>query len=132
MKYLFDASSILEAITKDKIEVLSANYTVELARYELGNTIWKRIRLLGKVNREEYTRLISLVKRVLKLMETLSIECHETQIAEVAAKLNITFYDAAYVFHAKQKNIPLVTEDKELKTKTATFIKTQSLKEIPS
>ena len=132
MKYLFDASSILEAITKDKIEVLSVNYTVELARYELGNTIWKRIRLLGKVNREEYTRLISLVKRVLKLMETLSIECHETQIAEVAAKLNITFYDAAYVFHAKQKNIPLVTEDKELKTKTAAFIKTKSLKEIPS
>ena len=132
MKYLFDASSILEAITKDKIEVLSVNYTVELARYELGNTIWKRIRLLGKVNRMEYTRLISLVKRVLKLMEVLSIECHETQIAEIAAKLNITFYDAAYVFHAKQKNIPLVTEDKELKTKTAAFIKTKSLKEIPS
>ncbi|RLI96776.1 MAG: toxin VapC, partial [Candidatus Aenigmatarchaeota archaeon] len=41
MSYLFDTSAIFRAIKEGKIEILAGNYTIELARYELGNAIWK-------------------------------------------------------------------------------------------
>jgi hypothetical protein len=41
MKYLFDSSAIFRAIKENKIDLLTGNYTLELARYELGNIVWK-------------------------------------------------------------------------------------------
>ncbi|MEM2148079.1 MAG: hypothetical protein QXJ94_05695 [Candidatus Bathyarchaeia archaeon] len=41
MKYLFDSSAIFKAIKENKINLLIGNYTLELARYELGNILWK-------------------------------------------------------------------------------------------
>ena len=45
MKSLFDSSAIFRAVKENKIEFLAGNYTLELARYELGNIIWKDMRL---------------------------------------------------------------------------------------
>ncbi len=42
MSFLFDASSIFEAIIQGNIKVLSGNYTIELAKYELNNILWKQ------------------------------------------------------------------------------------------
>lgn len=127
MSYLFDASSIFEAIVRNKVEVLAGNYTVELARFELGNVLWKR---RDCVNAEEYKRLASLVKRTLNLMEVLSIDCNEAEVAELADRLNITFYDASYVFLAKSKNLSLVTEDKKLKSRVKDHIEILSLNDL--
>ena len=127
MSYLFDASSIFEAIVRNKVEVLAGNYTVELARFELGNVLWKR---RDCVNAEKYKSLASLVKRTLNLMEVLSIDCNEAEVAELADRLNITFYDASYVFLAKSKNLSLVTEDKKLKSRVKGHIEILSLNNL--
>ena len=65
-------------------------------------------------------------------MKVLSIDCSEAEVAELANRLNISFYDASYVFLAKSKNLPLVTEDKKLKSRVKGHIATLSLDDLSS
>ena len=53
MKSLFDSSAIFRAVKENKVEFLAGNYTLELARYELENIIWKDCVLLAKVSEQE-------------------------------------------------------------------------------
>lgn len=39
MRYIFDSSSIFRAIMDDRVESLPGSYTLELARFELGNIL---------------------------------------------------------------------------------------------
>ncbi|MEM2739989.1 MAG: type II toxin-antitoxin system VapC family toxin [Candidatus Bathyarchaeia archaeon] len=130
MKFIFDSSSIFEAILKDKVAVLVGNYTLGLARYELGNLVWKRISLIKDIGRDDYRRLIAIVKRVVNLMEILDINCYEADIAELAENLDLTFYDASYVLLAKSKGIPLVTEDKDVRSKARSYIKILTIEDL--
>ncbi|MEM2342391.1 MAG: type II toxin-antitoxin system VapC family toxin [Candidatus Bathyarchaeia archaeon] len=130
MKYIFDSSSIFRAITEDKIEVLAGNYTLNLARYELGNIIWKRRMLLNDLERDEYKRLMEIIKGTLNLMEIIDINCHEANIAELAENLNLTFYDASYIFLAKSMVIPLVTEDRNIKIRAENQIKILTMEDL--
>lgn len=130
MNYLFDSSSILRAISKDKISALAGNYTLDLARYELGNLIWKRRTLIKDLGRDECKQLIEVIKRTLSIMEILSIKCHEAEIAEISENLNLTFYDASYVFAAKSKSTPPVTGDSEIKRKASNYIRILSVEDL--
>jgi len=60
-------------------------------------------------------------------MEVLDIECHEAEVAELAESLNLTFYDASYIFLAKSKGMSLVTEDKDIKNRVRDYIKVLSI-----
>lgn len=130
MKYLFDPSAIFKAIKENKIDVLVGNCTLELARYELGNVLWKSFVLEGKATDAEIKSLAKIVKRVLGVMEVLQIDCSEEEILEIANKAKITFYDASYVYCAKAKNLTFVTEDTRLLKKAAAQINTSTLRDI--
>lgn len=132
MKYLFDSSAIFKAIKENKIEILVGNYTLELARYELGNTLWKSFRYEEKITNMQIKSILKIVKRVLGLMEVLQISCDEEEIFETANKLKVTFYDASYVHYAKSKSLTLITEDKHLIKKVEPQINTLTLDNIPS
>ena len=119
MSNLYDSSAIFRAIKENTVEALLGNYTTELARYELGNTIWKKTILQKEITYDESKKLIRLLKQVLYLMETLRTDCQEEQILDLAGKLKLTFYDASYVFHAKERNLTLVTEDETLTKKAS-------------
>ncbi len=114
MNYLFDASSVFKAIKENRVEILAGNLTLELARYELGNTLWKQT-LREHLNREELRELTTLTTQVLSLMHVQTIAEHEEEVLETALELNLTFYDASYLYSAKQNNLPLVTEDTHLR-----------------
>ncbi|MEM3479415.1 MAG: type II toxin-antitoxin system VapC family toxin [Candidatus Bathyarchaeia archaeon] len=130
MKYVFDSSSIFEAIIEDKISVLAGNYTLDLARYELGNLIWKRRALVRDLKEDEYRRLMEIVKRTLNLMEVLNINCCEASVAELAGNLNLTFYDASYIFLAKSRGVSLVTEDKNIRSRAGNYVKVLTVKDL--
>lgn len=130
MKALFDSSAIFKAIKENQIDCLVGNYTLELARYELGNVLWKNYCLQAKVSGREADALTKIVKQTLDLMAVIQIECTEEEILETAAKLEITFYDASYVSHAKTKQLALVTEDQQLARKVASYVKAQTLDSI--
>lgn len=130
MKYLFDSSAIFKAIKENKIELLAGNSTLELARYELGNIIWKDFFLQAKTTKEEMKMLVKAIKRTLDLMETIPIACSEEGILETATQLELTFYDASYAYHAESKELTLITEDLRLIKKITPVIKTSRLNEI--
>jgi len=130
MKYLFDSSAIFKAIKENKIEALVGNYTLELARYELGNVLWKNFALQVKATDQEIKILTKVIKQTLNMMEILQINCNEQEILQTAAKLEITFYDAAYTHCANVKELTLITEDSQLLKKVSPYIKASKLNDI--
>ena len=66
----------------------------------------------------------------LNLMEITQIDCAEEEILETAAKLKITFYDAAYVHHAKAKGLSLITEDVQLQKKITHYVNSSKIDDI--
>lgn len=130
MKYLFDSSAILKAIKENKIDLLIGNYTLELARYELGNILWKNFSLQAKIPDKEIKTLAKIIKQTLNLMEITQITCNEEEILETATQLKITFYDASYTYHAKAKELSLITEDLHLLKKITPYINASTLNDI--
>jgi len=130
MKYLFDTSAIFKAIQENKIDLLIGNHTLELARYELGNILWKNYHLQEKATHTEIKKLTNIIKQTLNLMKIAQINCTEEEILETATKLEITFYDASYVHHAKAKELDLITEDQQLAKKITPHLKTSNLSDI--
>jgi predicted nucleic acid-binding protein len=127
MNCLFDSSAIFRAIKENKIEVLARNYTLELARYELGNIIWKDCVLQAKVSEEESRMLVKTIKHTLNLMDVLEIAGYEEEILAIALQLRITFYDASNVCFAKAKELQLITEDLRLMKKVTPTINASTL-----
>ena len=130
MKYLFDSSAIFKAIKENKIDFLIGNHTLELARYELGNILWKNYSLQAKATDQEIKKLAKIIKQTLNLMEITQINCTEEEILETATKLKITFYDASYTYHAKNKKLILITEDLQLLKKITPYTKASKLNDI--
>jgi predicted nucleic acid-binding protein len=130
MKYLFDSSAVFRAIKENKIELLTGNGTLELARYELGNIVWKNYILQEKVSEQEAKLMTKAIKHTLTLMDVMSIAGSEEEILETARQLKITFYDASYAYFAKMKELHLVTEDARLIKKTSATINVSTLDDI--
>ena len=127
MKYLFDSSAIFRAIKENKVEVLAGNCTLELARYELGNIVWKDFVLQQRVLEEESKKMARTIKHTIGIMDILGIAGFEEEILETATRLKITFYDASYVYCAKTKGLRLITEDSRLAKKVTPTINVSAL-----
>ena len=87
MKYLFDSSAIFRAIKENKIEILNGNYTLELARYELGNIVWKDYVLQAKISETESKMMARTIKHTLTIMDVLGIASNEEEILDAAIQL---------------------------------------------
>ncbi|MBS7623066.1 type II toxin-antitoxin system VapC family toxin [Candidatus Bathyarchaeota archaeon] len=123
MSYILDSSAIFKTIKEGDVETLLGNHTIDLARYELGNTVWKQHVLHKKLSNDESRRLVRLIKEVLSIMEVSGIGCREEEILSIAQELHLTFYDSSYVLYSKEKNLPLVTEDETITEKAKPHIK---------
>jgi len=113
VKYVFDASAIIKVVElrpTNAVKVLSDQYTADLAYYEIGNFVWKLYRRSiitdAKTYIELFTELLSRMR-----IEEVGLR---TDVLEVAIGHGLTYYDAAYLWLAKQLDATLVTEDKEL------------------
>ena len=114
MRFIFDSSSIFRAIQTNRIRVLMERHTLDLARYELGNILWKEHALYKRLTRGELEDLMNIVKDVLGLMHILRTDCHEEDILRLSVRMGVTFYDASYCYFADRDRMVLVTEDREL------------------
>lgn len=128
MSYVFDSSSIYSLLTQGKIGLLGGNYTVFLAKFELGNVVWKEVFLHKRISREEGLRLISFISNVLDTMNLEDVNCKESE--EIALDYGITFYDASYVWLARKLDLPLITEDNKLREAVKKDLKVLSTKDI--
>jgi len=113
-KYLLDASAIYPLTLKlrEKLLLHRGLFAVlDLTIYEVGNAIWKGYRR-GKIL--NVLPVAKLFEEVLKDLEKLSIGSVLHEVLDVAAKSNITVYDASYIHVARKHRLKLVTEDEDL------------------
>ena len=89
MKYLFDSSAIIRAIKENKIDLLTGNDTLEIARYELGNIVWKDYLLQSKISKEEARALMNAIKHALNAMEVHQIAPKEEEILETSGRTGL-------------------------------------------
>ena len=85
--------------------------SVGLWRYELGNVFWKKLRF-GDGGEEPGLRL-SLTEAGSFLLETVDdVDCGA--VWAIATTLGLTFYDASYVWLARNRSLELRTRDKQI------------------
>ena len=134
--YVFDSSAIailLKRTGEKAVKILKNQQTLDLARYELGNILWKESVLRKSISIEEAISKAKHLAKLFKIMEIFKIETDMdfAETMKIASKLKLTFYDAAYLYVARKNKLKLVTEDKELKEKAEKInIKTLSVMEI--
>jgi len=107
--------------------VLWESSTVSLVYYEVGNVVWRECFLLKRIIPKEATKLLKSIFAMLQAMDVAVLEDEEvgSAILNMAGRLNITYYDAAYLIEA-QKLKTLVTDDEKL-TKAAKSVSVKTL-----
>jgi len=130
MSYVFDSSSLLEAMKRNATAALAGNYTLDLAMYELMNALWKQHALLHRIGGDELNSLVTISKEVMNVLEILSTGCHEEEVIKLSSQLKLTFYDASYVFHAINTGASLVTEDEQLIDRVRSRVRAIRLREV--
>ncbi len=135
MKYLFDASSILQIIKnlneQKTLHLLTDSYVLDLAKYEVGNAIWKQNALRHSVDEKEFYQLLDLFSKILPKAKVVAVEDGELRnVAEIAAREKATFYDSSYIACAKRWDLTLLTEDGNLAKLAAKRVKVASSKQL--
>ena len=126
MSYVFDASSIIKLVElnpDETVNIVDNQYTVDLAQYEIGSYLWK----VSKTTSVDVDTLLEAFNRLLKLMRIMQLGL-SGDVLGLARRLNITYYDASYVYLTMRLNAKLITEDGELLSKLPNL--TMSIKDL--
>lgn len=106
---------ILLTEKESALQHLEGRRTLDLARYEIGNVVWKESVLFGNISDSEARAIIEYTARIIGQMRVLRVETPEDSSGtmKLATEHGLTYYDAAYAYHATSQP-PLVTEDMQL------------------
>jgi predicted nucleic acid-binding protein len=115
---LFDANAIYRLIREfpeTAPDILSQGSTSHLAYYELGNALWKECLLLKRISKEEAEKSLDFLYKILERMQVISLNSDiGSMVLDTAFKLELTFYDSAYLTEANKTDSVLVTDDEKL------------------
>ena len=120
--YLLDASAFMFLMKKSNakgvIECLQDSIVLDLTYYEVGNAIWKKDTLTKFLTPEDSKTLEKVAQTILMNTDRIASEAVTFQkILEIAKNEKLSFYDSSYIYFAKEKDLKLITEDKQLKAK---------------
>src|SRR5450759_4255790 len=110
---LFDASAIVNLSRNDRSGALIEGNTIDLAFYEVGNSIRRKVCVEKVLTIEEGTLALDSLTNVMTAMGLVQRVNHRT-VLQIASRENLTFYDASYLCAAEAANEELVTDDKRL------------------
>ncbi len=119
MTVLFDTSALMNLVRREKdrcLDLLEGNAILSLTPYEVGNVLWKEVRLRGTLKPDEAKYVQETLELVFGRMEVIDPSEWE-RILDLAVKTGITFYDASYVMVAMERDLPLITDDERLARK---------------
>jgi len=114
MGYVFDASAIFIGFKRGMEEIIAGNYTLNLVVFEIGNAIWKEVSVYKSIPLNKALEILDTISDLLDLMTIIKMDKLNKDILRIAENLGITYYDAAYIYTAKQIKAPLITEDRKL------------------
>lgn len=79
----------------------------------------------------DYKSFGNLARTILEKVDRITVEAAAIEgILEIAKNEMLSFYDSSYVYFAKENNLILVTEDKELKKKAHKHVKVKTIAEL--
>ncbi len=130
IRYLFDASSIINLIKRGITNIFAEGKTLDLALYESMNAIWKEFALLKRIDEETALRYIEILSLVFKVLEVDSIEGEEIEVFKLASREGLTAYDASYLYIAIKGRLTLVTDDHKLRNKASHYVRVLTTKEL--
>ncbi|NPA99931.1 MAG: type II toxin-antitoxin system VapC family toxin [Crenarchaeota archaeon] len=130
MRYVFDASAIINLLRKNVLSPFLHGATLDLALYETLNALWKEYKLLKKIDEETLNDFVNILCKIFKILELYSIRGFERQILDIACKEKITIYDAAYLVLAISKNAILITDDGELARVAERYVRVLSSEDL--
>ena len=110
---LFDASAILNLFRNDESAALLKGMTIDLAFYEVGNSIRRKVCVEKVLTMEEGISALDSLTQVMTAMGLTQRANHRT-VLETASEGDLTLYDASYLCAAEGAKETLVTDDKRL------------------
>lgn len=139
MRCLFDASALLNSVRLYNdaiIDFIEENecYALTLTRYEVGNALWKEAHLMKKINVEEAVKAFNFIDLLFNLMRIVDVSSYEHRgdILLMSIKVGLTFYDASYLFTAKNLGAILITDDDDIiRASRKIEIKTLRSRDLP-
>ncbi|MEM2792042.1 MAG: type II toxin-antitoxin system VapC family toxin [Candidatus Bathyarchaeia archaeon] len=130
MKYLLDASALVNIVKRGELFKLYDAVTLDLALYEALNAIWKEHFQLRKIDRDTAMEFITIFQRIFNVIDKISIEGLEREVFETSCKYGLTIYDASYITIAMKNDYILITDDEKLTGKIGRVLKVKSSREI--
>ena len=112
---IFDASSLYILLKRGELRTLSESTTLDLAFYEVGNSLVKELRR-KLVTSESFASMLEVLGRVSELMAVRNFGSLDAErVSTLSRSAGITFYDASYLALALASKEGLATNDLELK-----------------
>ena len=119
IRYLLDASALyplLRRLGRVLYRHLKALAVLDLTKYEVGNALWVEVKR-GLI--VDWLPVAKAWIEVFRGLRELKVE-DLVDVEELATRLDVTFYDAAYIFTANRMGLVLVSEDEEMRDKAST------------
>ncbi len=113
------------------LRILAQNCILDLTKYEVGNALWKEQVLHRTIGEDDFQEFLNLLGVVVVRTKALTVDAKKLrEVAEVAARQRITFYDASYIMVAKAHGLVLITEDNQLARAASTHVETSTAAKI--
>jgi len=125
MSLLFDASAIINLSHRNTPMVFIVGKTVSLAEYEIGNAIWKKVKLSGEILEEEGAQMLTKIVESVALMDIITLP-HVEDALHMGCEEGLSYYDAYYITAARVSGSVLVTDDKALLKKARRHVEAVS------
>ncbi len=123
MNFIFDSSAIINLCGNKEIDKMLGGWTLNLAIYELGNAVWKQVKIYKKITVEEANLVLDSLMEVFRRMKKPTAE-NPLRTLKIAVEENLTYYDASYISAAIENNLTLVTDDEKLYGVGKKYVKT--------
>jgi predicted nucleic acid-binding protein len=118
---IYDSSAFFDCLLDKSVN--TGYYILDLTYYEIGNVVLKHLKKLKTIDEEQANSLIDITGN---WNNVLFVQRNDLQeIFKIASKLEITYYDATYVYFTKKHNAALKTSDKELYEKSKKFCRVE-------
>lgn len=109
---LLDASAIFNLFQHSKYDIILSGATIYLARYEIGNILWKNYKIRNRISRKEAIETGDVLFELLDSME--QIIPSSASVLTLSLDEGLTFYDSSYLVSAIESGYDFVTDDLKL------------------
>lgn len=123
-----DASAIFNLFHGGKYNALIAGATIPLARYEIGNILWKNYKLRNRITKKEAIEAVTVLFELLDSME--QITPPYKSVLNLSMEEGITFYDATYLVSAIESGFELITDDIKLQRIASSNVNTRKSSDL--